>query len=164
MEPLHVTLLLSIIFCSLVAGLLFGFAIVVMPGIAKLSDKEYLLSFKHMDGIIQNNQPLFVLVWAGSILSVILTLVLGIMNLKGEQLYLLAGAASLYLVGVQLPTFLVNIPLNNELQNLDIEELMETQAKSSRTKFETPWNRWNRIQTINAIVAVSMFLLALHFL
>ena len=164
MEPLHVTLLLSIIFCSLVAGLLFGFAIVVMPGIAKLSDKEYLLSFKHMDGIIQNNQPLFVLVWAGSIISVILTLVLGIMNLKGEQLYLLAGAASLYLVGVQLPTFRVNIPLNNELQNLDIEELEETQAKSSRTKFETPWNRWNRIRTINAIVAVSMFLLALHFL
>lgn len=164
MEPLHVTLLLSIIFCSLVAGLLFGFAIVVMPGIAKLSDKEYLLSFKHMDGIIQNNQPLFVLVWAGSILSVILTLVLGIMNLKGEQLYLLAGAASLYLVGVQLPTFRVNIPLNNELQNLDIEELEETQAKSSRTKFETPWNRWNRIRTINGIVAVSMFLLLLYFL
>ena len=164
MEPLHVTLLLSIIFCSLVAGLLFGFAIVVMPGIAKLSDKEYLLTFKHMDGIIQNNQPLFVLVCAGSILSVILTLVLGIMNLKGEQLYLLAGAASLYLVGVQFPTFRVNIPLNNELQNLDIEELEETQAKSSRTKFETPWNRWNRIRTINAIVAVSMFLLVLHFL
>ena len=158
------TLLLSIIFCSLVAGLLFGFAIVVMPGIAKLSDKEYLLSFKHMDGIIQNNQPLFVLVWAGSILSVILTLVLGIMNLKGEQLYLLTGAASLYLVGVQLPTFRVNIPLNNELQNLDIEELEETQAKLSRTKFETPWNRWNRIRTINAIVAVSMFLLVLYFL
>ena len=164
MEPLHVTLLLSIIFCSLVAGLLFGFAIVVMPGIAKLSDKEYLLTFKHMDGIIQNNQPLFVLVCAGSILSVILTLVLGIMNLKGEQLYLLAGAASLYLVGVKFPTFRVNIPLNNELQNLDIEELEETQAKSSRTKFETPWNRWNRIRTINAIVAVSMFLLVLYFL
>ena len=164
MEPLHVTLLVSILLCSLVAGLLFGFAIVVMPGIAKLSDKEYLSAFKHMDAVIQNNQPLFVLVWAGSILSVVLTLVLGIMNLKGEQLYLLAGAASLYLVGVQLPTFRVNIPLNNELQNLDIEELEETQAKSSRTKFETPWNRWNRIRTINAIVAVSMFLLALHFL
>ena len=65
-------LMLSIMLCSLVAGLLFGFAIVVMPGIAKLTDKEYLLAFKHMDGIIQNNQPLFILVWAGSILSIIL--------------------------------------------------------------------------------------------
>ncbi|MGB1985310.1 MAG: anthrone oxygenase family protein, partial [Candidatus Poseidoniaceae archaeon] len=110
------------------------------------------------------NQPLFVLVWAGSILSVILTLVLGILNLDDEKLYLLIGAASVYLIGVQLPTFRFNIPLNNELQNLDIEELEETQAKSSRTKFETSWNRWNRIRTINAIVAVSMFLLLLYFL
>ena len=164
MELLHLTLLVSIIFCSLVAGLLFGFAIVVMPGIANLSDKEYLLAFKHMDEVIQNNQPLFVLVWAGSILSVILTLALGIMNLDDEKLYLLIGASSVYLIGVQLPTFRFNIPLNNELQNLDIEELEESQAKSSRTKFETSWNRWNRIRTINAIVAVSMFLLLLYFL
>ena len=164
MEPFHLTLLVSIIFCSLVAGLLFGFAIVVMPGIANLSDKEYLLAFKYMDGVIQNNQPLFVLVWAGSILSVILTLVLGILNLDDEKLYLLIGAASVYLIGVQLPTFRFNIPLNNELQNLDIEDLEETQAKTSRTKFETSWNRWNRIRTINGIVAVSMFLLLLYFL
>lgn len=164
MEPFHLTLLVSIIFCSLVAGLLFGFAIVVMPGIANLSDKEYLLAFKYMDGVIQNNQPLFVFVWAGSILSVILTLVLGILNLDDEKLYLLIGAASVYLIGVQLPTFRFNIPLNNELQNLDIEDLEETQAKTSRTKFETSWNRWNRIRTINGIVAVSMFLLLLYFL
>ena len=164
MEPFHLTLLVSIIFCSLVAGLLFGFAIVVMPGIANLSDKEYLLAFKYMDGVIQNNQPLFVFVWAGSILSVILTLVLGILNLDDEKLYLLIGAASVYLIGVQLPTFRFNIPLNNELQNLDIEDLEETQAKTSRTKFETSWNRWNKIRTINGIVAVSMFLLLLYFL
>ncbi|MGB2156258.1 MAG: anthrone oxygenase family protein, partial [Candidatus Poseidoniaceae archaeon] len=122
------------------------------------------LAFKHMDEVIQNNQPLFVLVWAGSILSVILTLALGIMNLDDEKLYLLIGAASVYLIGVQLPTFRFNIPLNNELQNLDIEDLEETQAKTSRTKFETSWNRWNRIRTINGIVAVSMFLLLLYFL
>ena len=105
MEPLHVALMLSIILCSLVAGLLFGFAIVVMPGIAKLTDKEFLLAFKHMDGIIQNNQPLFILVWAGSILSIIITFILGIMNLSGTQIYLLIFASILYIFGVQLPTF-----------------------------------------------------------
>ena len=60
MEPLHVALMLTIMLCSLVAGLLFGFAVVVMPGIAKLTDKEYLLAFKHMDEIIQDNHPLFI--------------------------------------------------------------------------------------------------------
>ena len=163
MEPLQITLLLSIVFCSLVAGLLFGFAIVVMPGIAKLTDKEYLLAFKHMDGVIQNNQPLFVLVWAGSILSVIATLALGIMNLRGEELYLLTVATLLYLIGVQLPTFRFNIPLNNQLQNLDVEELEDDQAKSSRVEFETPWNRWNRIRTVNAIIAVTLLLFVLYW-
>ena len=138
MEPLHMALLLSILFCSLVAGLLFGFAVVVMPGIAKLADKEYLLAFKHMDGIIQNNQPLFVLVWVGSILSVIATLVLGIMNLSGAQIYLLIGGSVLYLLGVQLPTFRFNIPLNNGLQTLDIEALNDAEAALSSADFETP--------------------------
>ena len=159
MEPLHVTLFLSIIFCSLVAGLLFAFAVVVMPGIAKLNDKEYLLAFKHMDGIIQNNQPLFLLVWVGSILSVIITLILGIMNLNGGQLYLLTGGSILYLFGVQLPTFRFNIPLNNSLQNLGIEALEEPQATLSRSDFEIPWNRWNRIRTVNAIGSVVLLLL-----
>ena len=47
----------------------FGFARsqIVIPGIAKLTDNLIHLTFKHMDGIIQNNQPLFILVWAGSI-------------------------------------------------------------------------------------------------
>ena len=161
MEPLHVALMLTIMLCSLVAGLLFGFAIVVMPGIAKLTDKDYLLAFKHMDGIIQNNQPLFILVWAGSILSVIISLILGIMNLSGTQIYLLIFASILYLLGVQLPTFRFNIPLNNTLQNLDIESLEESEATLSRVDFEIPWNRWNKIRTVNAILAVSMLLLLL---
>jgi uncharacterized membrane protein len=158
MEPILAVLLLSIMFCSLVAGLLFGFAIVVMPGIAKLTDKEYLLAFKHMDGIIQNNQPLFVLVWAGSILSVMATLVLGMLNLSGSDVYLVFFASILYLFGVQLPTFRFNIPLNNSVQRLDVEGLEESGAALSRAGFEQPWNRWNQIRTVNAVGTVSILL------
>ncbi len=161
MEPLHLVLMLSIILCSLVAGLLFAFAVVVMPGIAKLDDKEYLLAFKQMDGIIQDNHPLFILVWAGSILSVIITLIMGIMELSGTEIYLLGSASALYLFGVQLPTFRFNIPLNNSLQKMDIETLEDSEAALSRSGFEVPWNRWNRIRTINSIIAVSMLLLLL---
>ena len=161
MEPLHLVLMLSIILCSLVAGLLFAFAVVVMPGIAKLDDKEYLLAFKHMDGIIQDNHPLFILVWAGSILSVIITLIMGIMNLSGGEIYLLGLASALYLFGVQLPTFRFNIPLNNSLQKMDIAALEDSETALSRAGFEIPWNRWNRIRTINSIISVSMLLLLL---
>ena len=115
-----ITLMLSILLCALVTGLLFGFAIVVMPGIAKLSDKDFLLAFKNMDGIIQNNQPLFILIWVGSIISIIGSLITGTMNLSGNQLYLLWIGSTLYLFGLQLPTIRFNIPLNNALQKLDI--------------------------------------------
>lgn len=158
---LHLALLLSILLCSLVAGLLFGFAVVVMPGIAKLSDKEFLSSFKHIDGIIQDNQPLFILVWAGSILSVISTLILGTMNLDSTELYLLWIASVLYLFGVQLPTFRFNIPLNNLLQNMDVQALGESEITSFRDDFETPWNRWNRLRTVNCILSVSIWLILL---
>ena len=161
MDPLHMALMLSIMLCSLVAGLLFGFAIVVMPGIAELSDKQFLQAFKHMDGIIQNNQPLFLIVWAGSILSIIITLILGIMNLSGIQINLVIWASILYLFGVQLPTFRFNVPLNNALQNLDIEAMKESEAESSRIGFEIPWNRWNKIRTGNAILACSILLILL---
>ena len=161
MEPVHLALVLSVMFCSLVAGLLFGFAIVVMPGIAKLTDKEYLSAFKYMDGIIQNNQPLFVLVWVGSILSVMATLVLGMLNLSGSDVYLVVFASLLYLFGVQLPTFRFNIPLNNSVQRLDIEGLEESEAALSRAGFEQPWNRWNQIRTVNAVGTVSILLFLL---
>ena len=162
-DPLHVSLLISILLSSLVAGLLFGFAVVVMPGIGKLADKEFLHAFKNMDGIIQNNQPLFILVWAGSILSTITTLILGAMDLSGGRLYLLGGASALYLLGVQLPTFQFNIPLNNMLQTYDIGAMNESEAASARADFETQWNRWNSFRTVNAVVTVSLLLLLLLF-
>ena len=147
---------------------MFGFAAVVMPGIAKLSDREFLLAFKQMDGIIQNNQPAFMFVWVGSVLTVIATLIFGTMNrsklaLTDGQICLLWAACALYLLAVQLPTARFNIPLNNSLQALDINALGELELARARADFEAPWNFWNRFRTISAMVSVSG-LLALLFL
>ena len=157
----YLTLVLSILSSSLVAGLVFGFAAVVMPGINKLSDRDFLLAFKHMDEVIQNNQPVFMLVWTGSIVLVTGTLILGTLILSGGQIYLLWVASALYLLGVQLPTVRFNIPLNNTLQDLDIIGLSESELAKSRREFEMPWNRWNIFRTLNAIAAVLASLLLL---
>ena len=143
------------------AGLVFGFAAVVMPGINKLSDRDFLLAFKHMDEVIQNNQPVFMLVWTGSIVLVTGTLILGTLILSGGQIYLLWVASALYLLGVQLPTVRFNIPLNNTLQDLNIIGLSESELAKSRREFEMPWNRWNIFRTLNAIAAVLASLLLL---
>src|ERR671919_209370 len=74
---------LATFLCSLVAGFLFAFAAVVMPGIRSLDDRSFIRAFQVIDRVIQNNQPLFVLVWVGSVLAMIAAAVLGLLTLAG---------------------------------------------------------------------------------
>ena len=57
MNIFELSLILSALLCSLVTGFILIFAIVVMPGISKFEDKEFLRAFQQIDGVIQNNQP-----------------------------------------------------------------------------------------------------------
>ena len=52
-----------------------------MPGLSKLDDKEFIKAFQVTDGIIQNNQPIFILIWLGSIISVFCTIIVSILSL-----------------------------------------------------------------------------------
>jgi len=141
------TLILAAFLCSLVAGFLFAFSVVVMPGIRSLNDRAFIRAFQKMDGVIQNNQPIFMLVWIGSVVSLIISAVLGIGQLGGIERSLLIFASLAYLLGVQLPTVTINVPLNNKLQTLDADALDETAQKKARQDFEPRWNRWNSIRT-----------------
>ena len=160
-ELFQVTLLSAAFLCSLVAGFLFAFAVVVMPGIRNLDDREFILTFQVMDRIIQKNHPVFLLVWIGSVVFLISCLVLGIGELEGPGLTLIILATLIYILGVQLPTVRFNIPLNNKLQALDVDKIDETARNSARQEFEPPWNRWNLIRTILSGLVSGMLLILL---
>ena len=156
----HAVLVLATFLCSLVAGLLFAFAVVVMPGIRNLDDGGFIRAFQAIDRVIQNNQPLFIFVWVGSVLALIAAAVPGVWLLSGANRLLIIVAALLYLLGVQLPTITINIPLNNELQKLDPGSMNETARKRAREAFEPRWNRWNAIRTACAsLVSIALMLL-----
>ena len=126
----QITLILATLLCSLVAGFVFAFAVVVMPGIKTLSDREFIQAFQVMDRIIQNNQPIFVLVWVGSIVALVASAMLGIGQLEEVDRLLIIFAVLAYLLVVQLPTFTINIPLNNKLQTLNVDDMDETAQKA----------------------------------
>ena len=157
---LPLALITAALLCSLVAGFLFAFAVVVMPGIQRLEDRAFLRAFQVMDGVIQDNQPLFMLVWLGSVVALVLAAVLGIWRLDGAERLLLILVTLVYLAGVQLPTVRVNIPLNNRLQTLDTEALDDAALDGERQGFEAPWNRSNRARTVLATL-VSATLIAM---
>jgi uncharacterized membrane protein len=153
-------LLLATFLCSLVAGFLFAFSVVVMPGIRKLTDREFIRAFQGIDRVIQNNQPIFILVWVGSVVTLIISAVLGIGQLGGIERSLLLFAALAYLLGVQLPTVTINVPLNNKLQTLNADALDEKELKKGREDFEPRWNRWNAIRAaLSSLVSALLIVL-----
>jgi uncharacterized membrane protein len=147
--------------CALVAGLLFSFAVVVMPGFRRLGDREFLSAFRAVDGVIQGGQPVFLAVWAGSAVLPVLAVVVRLLSEGGPVPGLLVAGAAVSVVGVHLPTVAVNIPLNNRLQAVDVGVLDGSAAERVRVGFESRWTRWNLARTVASVVAVLLLVLAL---
>ena len=164
MELIEIALLVSTLLCALVAGLVFTFAIVVMPGIKNLGDLGFLESFKAMDRVIQDNQPIFMLVWLGSAVVLLGSTVLGIWQLAGLERITLVVACAIYLFGVHVPTITINIPLNNRLQSQDLKTMTTSELQEARAGFESRWLRWNAIRTVLAILTTALLLVLLVLL
>jgi len=155
-------LIISAFLCSLVAGFLFAYAVVVMPGIKNLNDRDFIRAFQVTDRIIQNNHPVFMLVWIGSVISIIVSALYGIGSLQGVDFILLSLAALAYVFGVQVPTISIHLPLNNKLQTLDVDTMSETDIKVARNDFESRWNTSNLIRTaiagcVSALLIILLF-------
>lgn len=158
MGYLLTALILATFLCSLVAGFLLAFALVVMPGLKQLGDKAFIRAFQTIDGVIQDGQPVFTALWVGSAIALVAAAVLGLGEWDAAGTWFIILATLAYLLGVQLPTFVINIPLNNRLQSLDVHAMDETAQAAARTAFEGRWNRWNAIRTVVAC-GVSLLLI-----
>ena len=143
-------LIVSTLLCALVTGFIFTYAVVVMPGFAKLDDRDFIRAFQVTDGVIQNNQPLFMLAWIGSVVSVVATMILGFIELHGIERWTVITIGFVYLIGFQGITIRIHLPLNNRLQRLEIDEMDPESLSQERNKFETRWNYFNNIRTLIA--------------
>ena len=132
-----------------------------MPGFSKLNDKDFIRAFQVTDNIIQNNQPLFMLIWIGSILSVISTIVFSIFNINADYSIFIIVTGFFYLIGVQGLTISIHIPLNNNIQKIDVDNDDELKLNEVRTEFEIKWNYYNRIRTVVAFTVTTLLMLIL---
>jgi uncharacterized membrane protein len=164
MDILDISLIFSITTCCLVTGFIFTYAIVVMPGFSKMNDKEFLKAFQVTDAIIQNNQPLFMLTWIGSIISILSTIVISIVILGISDAWYIVLVGIIYLLGVQVVTFSIHIPLNNHLQQFDFDKLDDQKLNKERLKFEKKWNYFNNFRTVIAffVSLALIIILKLH--
>ena len=158
MEILNISLFFSTLLCSLVTGFILTYAIVVMPGLSKLDDKEFIKAFQVTDGIIQNNQPIFILIWVGSIISVVSTIIISIFTLGILEGWKIIFVSLVYLLGVQAITIIIHLPLNRRIQKIDINSNNSQSLNEERKNFETKWNYFNNIRTVIAFLVTLFFL------
>ncbi len=161
MDLLDVALIFSILSCSLVGGFIFTYAIVVMPGLSSLSDKDFLRAFQVTDAIIQDNQPLFIFTWVGSMVAMFMMIVVSSVRVELAEAWPIVLISVAYLVGVQGITAAFHIPLNNHIQNLIIEDLNDETLADERLKFEAKWNFFNYIRTGIALFVSFLLLIIL---
>jgi uncharacterized membrane protein len=161
MDFLDISLICSILSCSLVTGFIFTYAIVVLPGFSKLDDKEYIRAFQVTDEVIQNNQPLFMLTWIGSILSVLGAILASILSPDLGETWFIVLIGVVYLVGVQGITITIHLPINNHIKDLNLDELDNQTLIKERLKLETKWNYFNNIRTGAGLFVIMSLLLVL---
>lgn len=153
-----IVLVSATLLVALTAGFLFAFAVVAMPGLKKLKDGEFIRAFQEMDRIIQNNHPLFMLVWVGSVLFLIAAAIIGFTHLESLPRNFLLAATVLYIIGVQAPTVALNIPRNNAIQRVNADTANATALHQARIDFEDGWNRSNQFRTVMSITVTAILL------
>lgn len=141
---------------GLSAGLFYAWSVSVIPGTQKVVDATYLETMQAINRAILN--PAFYLVFFGSVILLGLSVVYQYQN--GATFWLVLLAAVLYLVGTFGVTAFGNVPLNDQLDVLDLVEFSPAKLQQFRDYYETKWNRLHTIRTVFAVASFMCSLLA----
>jgi len=149
----------SLLLTGLSAGLFFAWSVSVIPGTQKVDASTYLTTMQSINREILN--PSFFVVFFGSLL-IMLTAILLMWDLSSGALWYLAGALLSYAIGTVFVTGLGNVPLNNELDTLQLELLSEEKMRTFRAYYEARWNRLHAIRMFFSVLSFIMLLLSLN--
>lgn len=140
---------------ALMAGLFFAWSCSIMPGFARLTDKEFVSAMQATNSAIQN--PIFFTVFFGAPL---LLLISTICSYGETRFWLLLAATVVYFAGVFGVTVFGNVPLNNQLERFDLQSATDNEISAQRANFETRWNNLNTIRTVTSTIVIIMVVIA----
>ncbi|NLR63839.1 DUF1772 domain-containing protein [Chitinophaga varians] len=150
-------LLITAVTAALMGGLFYAYSCSVNPGLGRLSDAAYLAAMQSINRAILN--PVFFIGFIGPVfLLPFSTWLLFREGMPPAGWWMLAATLT-YIVGVFGVTGGGNVPLNNALDKVSLQDDSAALA-AHRARFERPWNRLNTIRTICAIATVTMVIIA----
>ena len=155
----NIIIAVAVISTGIMAGIFFTWSNAVKPGIGTLDDISYLRALKAMNKIILN--PLFYIVFVLPVLSIPISTY---MNYGSPNFYvfeLLLTSSIIYLLGVFIVTINGNIPINELLENTDLQKITEIELSSLRENIENKWNNYNLIRTISSFISFLLLVICL---
>lgn len=152
-----VSLVVATLTTGLTAGLLYGFAHTVMPGLARVDDRTFVAAFQSVDRVIVN--PWFLVGYLGGPVFTLLAVPAHLGPEHRASLPWLATALALHLLVLGV-TARVHLPLNRALHNTPPDSSAADLA-TARGRFEGRWTRWNVFRTVAAVAAFACLAAAL---
>ncbi|GAB5408322.1 MAG: DUF1772 domain-containing protein [Balneolaceae bacterium] len=152
------SLFASIILTGLSAGFFYAWQVSVIPGTLKVSDVNYLLTMQSINKEILN--PSFFLIFFGSLIAMTTTSFLTYGS--GETFWFTLSATLVYLLGTFFVTSAGNVPLNNQLEALNIGKLSMDQISEFRAMYEPKWNRLHLIRTAFSVISFILLLMTIN--
>ena len=143
-------------------GIFFTWTNAVKPGIGTLDDMTYMKAFQAMNRLILN--PLFYIVFILPVLTISISTYMSFGSTKLYVFELFLLSTLLYVLGVFLITILGNIPLNELLENTDLEKISLTELSDLRGKIENKWNNFNLIRTVSSFISFLLLVICLFFI
>jgi uncharacterized membrane protein len=143
------TLIAATLTVGLMAGLYFAFIVSVMPGLARVDDRAFVVTMQRINVAIINGW--FLLAFLGGLVFTALAAALHLGAADRRLLPWLVAAFLLYAATI-VTTRAVNIPLNNELMAAG-DPATITDFAAVRTRFEATWVRWNVARGLAALAS-----------
>ena len=151
-----VTVFLALIGSALISGVFFAFSSFIMKALARLPSSEGIAAMQSINVVVLN--PVFLGVFMGTTVMSLLVSMFSIGDWEAPaSAYYLAGA-TLYIAGTFLVTGIGNVPLNNHLAAVTVNN---PAADDIWRHYLDRWTRLNTIRTISAAVAAVMLLIGL---
>tara|TARA_R110001592_G_scaffold311503_1_gene586374 strand:- start:1228 stop:1728 length:501 start_codon:yes stop_codon:yes gene_type:complete len=147
----------AVILTGLSAGLFYAWSVSVIPGTQKVSDSTYLETMQSINRAILN--PAFFLIFFGSLVFLSIGSI-SQFNTSKTTFWIMLTASVLYSVGTIGVTALGNIPLNNQLDLLNLSNMASDKIQAFRKFYEINWNRLHLIRTVFATASFVLSVIA----
>jgi len=134
---------------GLIAGFFYAYACSVTLGLARLPDEHYVEAMQAINATVRNG--VFAFSFFGAVLSLLVTLAVHAPRPSSRSFILIVLAAVLYIGGGFMMTFLMNVPMNEELAR--VGEATPESFAAVRADYEGLWNFWNGVRTVFSSLA-----------